>query len=146
MFSCFFFYLSLIHTAQKTIMPFDRLVRSTLGLCDSFTPGDCCGDGHVISTFYPPDTQKLTKDSSMCIFKYVCVSVCVVEEGYIVGGRVLLFLWPWSCHRRRKYCEKEVTWEDTDQRKSRIVGACVCAVRERVTGRLLVTHFQMTDI
>lgn len=86
-----FFFFSLIHTAQKTIMPFDRLVRSTLGLCDSFTPGDCCGDGHIISTFYPPDTQILTKDYA-CVYLSVFVSVCVVEQGYIVGGRVLLFL------------------------------------------------------
>ena len=26
--------------ACRTIMSFDRLVRSSLGLCDSFTPGD----------------------------------------------------------------------------------------------------------
>lgn len=45
------------HTAYRTIMSFDRLVRSTLGLCDSCTPGDGCGGGHKLSTLHPPDTQ-----------------------------------------------------------------------------------------
>lgn len=44
------------HTAYRTVMSTDRLLRSALGLCDRLTPGDCCGDGSKLSTFNPPDT------------------------------------------------------------------------------------------
>lgn len=44
------------HTAYRTVMSTDRLLRSALRPCDLLTPGDCCGDGSKLSTFNPPDT------------------------------------------------------------------------------------------
>ena len=45
------------HTVGRTVMSMDRLLRSTLRLCDSSTPGGCCGDGRKLSPLKPPDAQ-----------------------------------------------------------------------------------------